>query len=385
MKQLTRTRLITIILVFAVLSFFIWWSTKPNTMEGKSRRQQTYTVKVIHPQVKDMPVTLQEVGSVEAEESVNVISQVAGTLRKIDITQGQMVTAGQLLFEIDPAFYKADLMQAQANLQRDQAQLAFLQATANRYAGLAKLEYVTRQQYDQAMAAVKEQEAVVVGDQAILEQKQIQLSYTQIRAPIAGKSGAISVHVGDLIPANGATPLLVINRLENVLVSFNIPQDRLNDLLTYQKAGTLKLQVLNEAGGKILAEGELAFVGNVVSPQTGTVQVKGEVSNRDLQLWPGQLVTVRLILTTESNALVIPSLSVQLGQKGKYVYVVRNNKAAIQPITVSRQVDSESVVSSGLQVSDSIIAEIPPGLQDGSKVQVSTPTPAPSPSGKKQK
>lgn len=371
MKKSTLIRLIFLILIIAAICFFIWEYTKPVNVTPKGvRASQAMPVKVIHPQLKDMPITIQELGNVEAEESVNVISQVAGTLTKINIAQGQDVKAGQLLFEIDPAVYKSDVAQAQATLERDQAQLAFLKATASRYEGLAKLEYVTRQQYDESVASVKEQEAVVAGDQALLQQKQIQLSYAQIHSPISGKAGVINVHVGDLIPANGSTPLIVINRLENVLVDFSVPQSHLNDLLKYQRAGTLKVMVLDENGATLLAEGELAFIGNQVSAQTGTIQVKGKIKNANLALWPGQLVTVRLVLTTEHNAMVIPSVSVQLGQLGNYVYLVKNNKAVIQPITVSRVMNGETVVAKGLQLSDDVILEIPPGLQEGSAVQV---------------
>jgi len=373
MKKATRNRLIIALIILIAIAILIWWSTKPANIEGKRSAQGggvTYAVKVIHPQQKDMPVIIKELGSVEAEQSVNIISQVSGTLKKINITQGQSVQAGQLLFEIDPSVFQANVAQAEANLARDQAQLTFLKQTADRYRGLAKLEYVTRQQYDEAEASAKEQEAVVAADQAGLQQQKIQLSYTQIRAPISGKAGVINVHVGDLITANSATPLVVINRLDHVLINFNIPQDQLRDLLTYQRAGTLKLEVYNEAEDQRLATGELVFVGNVVSAQTGTVQVKGKVANANLSLWPGQLVTVRLILTVQPRALVIPSLSVQMGQKGNYVYLVKNNKAVIQPISVSREVDNDAVIEQGLQLQDEIILEIPAGLTDGSRVRI---------------
>lgn len=399
MKQSTRRRLIITILVLVALCIFIWWYTKPADITGQTKRKGSgggggaTPVVIVHPQLKDMPVTIQEVGSVEAEQSVNVISQVGGTLKKINFQEGQIVKAGDLLFEIDPSVYAADVTQAEANLQRDQALLDLDKSTANRYANLVKLEYVTRLTYDQALAAVKEQEAVVAGDQALLEQKKTLLSYTQIRAPITGKAGAISVHVGDLIPANGSTPLVVINRLENVLVDFNIAQDRLHDVLTYQRAGTLKLQVLDESGSSLLAQGELYFVGNAVSAQTGTIQMKGKVENSSLALWPGELVTVKLILTTEHNAMVIPTMAVQMGQKGSYVYVVRNNKAVIQPISVSRVADSETVVTKGLQQNDDIIGEIPPTLQEGMSVKITggggnsavpTNTPGHAPAKKKK-
>jgi RND family efflux transporter MFP subunit len=376
MKKLMRLRTLLAVLIVAAICGLIWWFTKPAEITGMpmGKSGAVYGVKVGNAQIKNMPVTIQEMGNVEAEESVNIIAQASGALRKINITQGQMVQAGQLLFEVEPAVYSANVAQAQANLSRDLAQLAFLKATANRYQALAKLEYITMQQYDQAEAAVKEQEAVVAADQAQLEQQKIQLSYTQIRSPISGRAGAISVHVGDLITANSPTPLVVVNRVENVLINFNIPQDRLGDLLNYQRAGTLKLTVWNESGDRQLAQGELVFVGNIISGQTGTVQLKGKVANADAKLWPGQLVTVRLILTMQPKALVVPSTAVQLGQKGNYVYVVKNDKAVIQPVTIDREVGYETIIAKGLQTSDQLITEIPPGLQDGSKVRIAGQT-----------
>ncbi len=189
----------------------------------------------------------------------------------------------------------------------------------------------------------------------------------------------INVHVGDLIPANSSTPLVVINSLENVLINFNVSQSRLQEVLKYQRAGTLKVSVLDESGKEKLANGELAFISNAVSGQTGTVQVKAKVPNADLVLWPGQLVTVKLILTIEKNALVIPSTSVQLGQQGNFVYLVKSNKAVVQPITIARDVNGMSVVAKGLELNDDIIAEVPPGLQEGSTVRIVGETPGPGP------
>lgn len=371
MKRWFRSRPVWLLALVIVSAFLIWWITKPSSEEGAGRRGgQGIPVTVVHPQIKPMPVVIQELGSIGAGESVNIISQVSGVLKKIDIQPGQSVNQGDLLFEIEPGVYAADVAQAQANLERDKAQLALYKATAGRYAALAKLEYVTQQQYEESLASVKGQEAAVAADEAQLEQKKIQLGFTQIRAPISGKAGAIPPDVGDLIVANSPTPLVVINRLDPVVVNFNITQNLIQDLLTYQRAGTLKVIVMDEVGNRKLGEGDLAFIGNVVSAQTGTVQVNANIPNPNLALWPGQLVTVRLILTTEPHAIVIPSAAVQLGQKGRYVYLVENNKAVIHPVVVSRELDNETVVAEGLQPKDSVIVEIPPDLQDGAKVKI---------------
>lgn len=370
MNKRLRNRVIIVIGVLILIFFSIWWATKPKQPASVRGAGMEYLVKVVHPQTKPMPIGLQEVATVEAQQSVNIVPQVSGVVKKIHFTQGEEVVRGQLLFEIDPSVYETDVKQYQANLQRDQAQLSILKATADRYAGLAKLEYITRQQYDEAVASMQEQQAVVAADQAQLEQKQIQLQFTQIRAPISGKAGVVNLHPGDLVTANSATPILVINRLDNVFINFNIPQDRLPDLLKYKRAGTLNTEVLSEDGSTTLAKGQLVFIGNMVNAQTGTVQVKAEAQNPNLQLWPGQLVRVRLILAVEQNALVIPNGSVQLGQNGNYVYLVKNNKAVMQPITVSRTIGTETVIASGLKPEDVVLAEIPPGLEEGSKVKI---------------
>ncbi len=371
MNKLYRSRLLIVIAIVLVICLTIWWITKPKqpTFVRGGGPGMEYIVKIVHPEIKSMPIGLQEVGTVQATESVNIIPQVSGVLKKIYFTPGEEVQAGQLLFEIDPSVYETEVKQYQANLHRDQAQLTILKATADRYAGLAKLEYITRQQYDEAFASMQEQEAVVASDQAQLDQKQIQLQFTKIRAPISGKTGSVNPNLGDLITANSATPILIINRLDNVVVTFNIPQDRLPSLLKYQRQGTLDVEVLSEDGSTVFAKGHLVFIGNTVNSQTGTVEVKAEAKNPDLQLWPGQLVRVRLILAIEPNALVITNGSVQLGQNGDYVYLVKNHKAVIQPITISRVIGSETVIASGLKPEDEVIAEIPPGLEEGSKVK----------------
>ena len=362
MKKSFPIRLVIAASVIVLLCIYIWLSTKPSThtTAKKGGFNKTFVVQVTHPIIKPVPVTLDEVGTVEPEETVSIIPQASGILKNINVTQGQNVQAGELLFEIDPAVYLTAVAQAKANLERDQAQLALLNANAERYAALAKLEYVTKQQAEEALAAASAQKAALAADQAQLNQANIQLGYTQIHAPIAGKAGAITVHQGDLISANNATPLLVINRLDPVLIDFNISQSQLPDLLRYQQAGTLKVKIIKESGSEVLAQGELSFINNNVNPQTGTVQVKAKAPNTGFTLWPGQLVTVRLFLTMEPKAVVIPDSAVQLGQNGSFVYLLKQGKAVVQPVTVSRQIKHQAVIAKGLSGGETVITEIPP-------------------------
>lgn len=371
MKNLSW-RFIFALSIIVLLGIYIWLSTKPETEDHapKSFKNKMLLVKTSHPVVKPMPLYWDAVGTVEAAQTVSVISQVTGILKQIAFQPGQTVKAGQLLFVMDPSVYATTVAQARANLERDQAQLALLQGNADRYLALAKQEYVTRQQAEEAQASAASQKAAVAADQAQLEQAQIQLGYTQIRAPISGKTSTTTVHPGDLISANSATPLVVINQMDPVQVSFSITQDQLPDVLRYQAKSPLTVKILAENGNHVLAQGNLSIINNSINPQSGAVEAKANIPNPTFTLWPGQLVTVRVMLTVEPNALVIPSQAVQMGQQGNYVYLVKQGKAVIQPVVIARQVDQAAIVRGGLTPRDSVIVEIPPNLVEGADVKV---------------
>lgn len=359
-----------IVLVLALLCFYIWLATKPSSSEVYGKERTPYPVVTIHPTIRPMPVILEESGTVEAEQSVSIFPQASGILRKIYFNPGQQVNQGQLLFELDSGVYATALDQARANLVRDKAQLAALQAAEDRYAALAKLEYVTLQQSDDAKAAAEAQKAVVVSDAALMKQAEIQLGYTKIRAPIAGKTSHITIHAGDLVTANSASPMVVINQLDPVLVGFNVPQDRLTEVNYYQHQGTLTFEIYDENKGQLLAKGKLASINNNVDSQTGRVALKAAVSNSNHVFLPGQFVNVRIVFAIEPKAIVIPNSVVQVGQQGHYVYLVKQNKAVIQPIEISRQIQQETVVAKGLKGDEVIIKDVPVGLAPGRSVQI---------------
>lgn len=225
-------KLLLVLLGMVLLCIYIWLSTKPEVGADKAGRGQprVFSVKTAKPIIKSVPRSVEELGQVEAEQSVNIVPQVSGVLKKIGFIPGDYVKQGQLLFELDAGIHAASMEQAKANLARDSAQLSLLQSTADRYAALAKLEYVTQQQYEEAKAAALAQAAVVAATSALLKQAEIQLGYTQIHAPIAGKSSQVGMHLGDLVTANSA-PLVVIKKMDPAQVSFAISQDKLPELL----------------------------------------------------------------------------------------------------------------------------------------------------------
>jgi len=322
--------------------------------------------------VKPMPVVIEAVGTVEPEHSVQLRAQVSGVLQSVLFKEGDKVQAGQLLFQIDPRTFQASYNQAQAQLARDQAQLENARVQRDRLEPLLKREFITQQEFDVAVTSTKSLEATVAADRALLEQAQIQLEFSRIHAPIAGRTGALAVKPGNLVPAaGGGAPLVTINSTDPILVSFSIPERQLDEIRSHQNEKDMRIEILPDRGGPPAAEGKLVFIDNTVTAQTGTVVLKTRVVNKDEPLWPGQFVNVRIILKIEPEAVVVPEAAVQPGQEGSFVYLIdADSKVLVQSIKVSRQISNEVVVASGVKAGDQVITEIPQALQAGATVRL---------------
>jgi len=281
------------------------------------------------------------------------------------------VKEGQSLFRIDPRSTQAAVDQARAAVARDQAQLAQAKEQEARLRPLMEKDYITRNDYDVAATLVKSLEATVASSRAQLEQAQLQLSYAQISAPIAGRTGDLSVRSGNLVNAGtGGTPLVVINSTKPILVSLSVPQRNLDDVRRAWNASQLKVEISAIRGGPTVAEGQLVFIDNAVNTQTGTILLKARVKNEHEELWPGQFVAARIILKVEQDAIALPETAVQPGQDRPFVYVVRDGKAAMQEVQVSRQIGNLVVLSKGVTPGEQVVVDVPYALTDGSQVQV---------------
>jgi len=329
-------------------------------------------VKTAQAITKPMPVLIEAVGTVEAENSVQVRAQVSGLLQKVLFKEGDRVKAGQLLFEIDPRTFQAQYNQALAQLARDKAQLENARAQQERLEPLLKREFITRQEYDVAVTSAKSLEATVQADQAAAEQVRIQLEYARIRAPISGRTGALAVKPGNLVQAaGGGAPLVTINSMDPILVTFSIPERQLEEIRRYRNDGEVRIEIMPDRGGPSVAEGKLVFIDNTVTPQTGTVILKTRVVNAEEIIWPGQFVNVRIVLTIEPNAVVVPEVAVQPGQDGSFVYLIDGeNKVRVQSVKIARQIGSEIVIAAGVKPGDRLITEIPQALEAGATVRV---------------
>jgi len=339
---------------------------------GKGGRGGPLIVKAAKAVVKPMPVLIEAVGTVEPEHSVQVRAQVSGVLQAVLFKEGDRVKAGQQLFQIDSRTFEASYRQAQAQMARNMAQLENAKVQQERLEPLLKREFITRQEYDVAVTSTKSLEATVSADRALVEQAKIQLEFSRIFAPITGRTGTLAIKPGNLVPtAGGGVPLVTINSIDPVLVAFSIPERQLEDIRRYQNDKDMRIEILPDRYGPAAALGKLDFIDNTVTPQTGTVLLKTRVVNDKEVLWPGQFVNVRVVLTIEPEAIVVPDAAVQPGQEGSFVYLIDgDNKVVVRPIKVSRQIGPEVVVADGIKPGDQVITEFPQALQPGGTVRI---------------
>jgi multidrug efflux system membrane fusion protein len=321
---------------------------------------------------RDVPFELAATGTVEPIQTVAVQPQVSGPIVRIAFKEGQEVTRGQILFEIDPRPFQAALAQAEAALARDKAQAANADAETRRYSELASKDYVTAQQFEQVRTDAATATANLAGSQAAVEQASLNLQYATIRAPIAGKTGSLRVREGNLVRSTDATSLVTINQIRPILARFAVPASNL-PLIQQHRGETLAVRAAPVSGGTPV-EGTLAFVDNAVDTTTGTILLKGLFPNGEGVLWPGEFVNVRLRVYTDTNALVVPSTAVVPGQQGSFVFVIQpDSTAATRPVTVARAAGDLSVLGGGeIRPGDRVVTDGQLRLRPGSKVQVKT-------------
>lgn len=367
MKRATLTTAIGVLLLMAV--FVTIFHLHRSRAHGRAQ-SESVSVNVITATLSSAPLSIKTQGTIEASQSVNVQPQATGILKQILFTPGQEVKAGQLLFRIDASTYKASLAKAQAALDQDQAQLLASKKDISRYQHLLKEGFVSKQDYDQFQAKLSGQEGAVKSDQALVQQYQIELDYTNVVAPIFGKTGNVTVKVGDLINASSTSSLVIINQVTPVFAAFYLPQKNITNLMQYQKIAPLTVNVYTEDQDQLLECGKLTFVDNTLDANTGTLLLKATIPNEHQLLWPGEAVTVELIFTIEKNILTIPSRAVQSDQQGSFVYLIKDNIAHVTPIKILRQMGETTFVSQGLNQNDTVATAFPPDLQDNSPVTV---------------
>ncbi len=333
--------------------------------------QPTIPVTVARVVEKEMPLEVTAVGTVEAYSTVAVRAQVTGEMKAVNFRQGDDVEAGQVLFMLDRRPLEAALNQAEANLQRDTAQLANAKVIAQRMEDLVERGVGTREQRDTARTTAAALEAVVGANTAAVENAGVQLQYATIRAPISGRTGALMVNAGNLVRANDQTPLVVINQVSPIYVSFGIPEALLTSLRQFMAQRELEVLATppNEPGPP--ARGRITFVDNQVDQTTGTIRIKATFPNADHSLWPGQFVNVVIHMATDPRAIVVPSVSVQAGPEGQYVYVVKNDQTVeMRKVVVRRTAGPETILQEGVKPGETVVTDGQLRLVPGSRISV---------------
>lgn len=349
---------------------------------------------------ESMPVQIRAIGTVEPASTVQIKSQVAGELLSVHFTEGRDVNKDDLLFEIDPRPYRealaqaeaavtkdrAQQAQAQANLARDTAQAKSAEADAYRYEQLAKEGVAPAMQATQQRATADAAHESVRADQAAIEsaraslesdlaavaRAKLDLGYCEIRSPVSGRAGNLLVHPGNLIKVNDV-PLVVINQIAPIFVSFGVPEEQLGEIRQRAQAG-LAVQASTDAEPTRIARGSLKVVDNAVDTNTGTIRLKAVFPNPDRMLWPGQFVNVLLTLGTQSNATVVPSEAVQDGQRGQFIFVVKSDQTVeARPVTVARTIGRKAVIAKGVMPGETVVTDGQLRLFPGAKIN---PVPA---------
>ncbi len=302
---------------------------------------------------KPAPVEISTVGRVQTQASVAVRSRIDGIIAAVSVTDGQEVKAGDELFRIDDREAQAALKQAQANLGKDQAQFTNAQREYARLTPLAAKNYTTKQDYDTASTNVATLQATIAADQAAIDATKVTLSYTVIRAPIAGRIGTIAMKLGSSVRAADSTPLVTINQLQPILVAYSISQEDMSELQKAMAAGPVAVRARIPDSAAPPQEGTVSYVENAIDPTTNTLSVKAVFPNKDEVLWPSQFVNVVMTVSVDPNALVVPAAAIQESQDGTYVWVLKPDKTVeMRLVTVARQLGEETVLAEGVKAAN---------------------------------
>lgn len=347
---------------------------------------------------RSVPIQLVAVGNAMAYTTVGIKSQISGQIVQVHFKEGQDVRKNDLLFTIDPRPYEAALRQADAalrqrqaevqqaiaNLERDTAQLANARVQERRYRELVDKELVAREQYDQVHTNLAAMEATVQADraaienakaseraaQALVDNARLQLAYTAIRAPIDGRTGNVMVQVGNVVKGNDDNPIVVINQVHPIYVSFSVPERYLDDIKKYRAEGTLRVEVRLPQQPQTLATGAVTFINNTVDTTTGTIQLKATFANTDNALWPGQYLDVVTTLTSRT-ATVVPSQAIQPGQQGPFVFVVKADQTVeSRPVVPGTRLGAETIIEQGLRPGERVVTDGQLRLTPGAKVEI---------------
>jgi membrane fusion protein, multidrug efflux system len=317
----------------------------------------------------DVPIYLRGVGTVIAYNNVVVRSQITGQITQIAFTQGQTVHAGDLLAQIDPRPFQAQLDQATANRDRDQAQLANAQANLGRYTPLEAKGYATSQLVDTQKAQIAQLEAMIKSDEAVIENAKVNLGYTRLTAPIDGVTGIRQIDQGNIIHPTDPAGLVDLTQIQPISVLFTLPEQNFIEIQQQMAKGPLTVMAYSQDGTMLLDQGKLNLIDNQIVQTTGTIRLRAEFPNAQRHLWPGELINARLLIDTRHDGLTIAASAVQQGPNGPYVYAIDSDgNVQMRPVKISQVSGGQALVDSGLAANESVVVDGQYKLQPGAHV-----------------
>jgi multidrug efflux system membrane fusion protein len=377
--MLTKRKLITLIgaliMLLAVVGLVTYY--KKDSQASSQKGPPAVPVTAVAVVSKTMPVRLYAIGNVEPFTSVAVKARVDGQIVSVHFKEGEEVKQGAVLFEIDSRPFAAALKQAQANLAKDKALLDRAVEQEKRYKDLLAKNFISPDAYEQVRTNMETAAATVRADEAALENARLSVEYCTIRSPVTGYAGRIQIQQGNLVKANDTNPLVTINQVVPIFVTFSVPEQNLADIRKYQADGELRVQTTFANSTRAPVAGRLSFIDNTADVTTGTIKLKAEFPNTDKALWPGQFVNVVLTLYEQKDAIVTPSASVQNGPNGQYVFVVKPDMTVeLRNIKIARAEGDDTIVASGLAPGEQVVTVGQLRLAPGTKVNLGKPAQA---------
>jgi multidrug efflux system membrane fusion protein len=379
---MTRRRIVSFgigaLVIAGVVAVYYMPQGQPSMPFAKSRRggpAPTDPVPVLAATARtaDVPVHLDGVGTARALKTVAVRPQVDGKLVSILFTEGEDVEKGAVLAKIDPTIYQAQYDQAVATKARNEAQLANARLDLERYTRLAQTNAINKQQLDTQRALVNQLEAQIKSDQAAIDNARAVLSYTEVTAPISGRTGIRMVDEGNLVRAADAIGIVVLTQVRPIAIFFSLPQQELPELNRGMAEGPLPVDAFGADGKTPLDRGKVLVMDNQVDQTTGTVKLKAEFPNTNLQLWPGQFVNVRVLIDMLRAVVVVPTAAIQRGPYGTFVYVVESGDTVmVRRVALRQQDDVQTVIASGLAAGERVVTTGFARLTEGTRVAVSS-------------
>ncbi|WP_164731419.1 efflux RND transporter periplasmic adaptor subunit [Entomomonas moraniae] len=356
------------IFIIIISSYFIFLKMH---VSPKATTVTTTPVNVVQVKASDVPIWLQAIGSVKAINTVMIKVRADGELQKTYFEEGNTVKKGDLLAEIDPQIYQAQLDQAKSVAAKDKAQLNNALISYNRASKLAQAGAGPSQDVNTYRAQVATLKATIEADQAAIDEAQIQLNFTQIKSPIDGRAGQRLIDVGSIVHASDNTGLVTITQMDPISIQFTVPQNNLAAILLANQKNNVEVIALQPNTDKSIAIGKLTFIDSQVSSNSGQVTLKANFDNKQQNLWPGTLISVKLLLRTDKETLIIPAQAIQQGNEGPFVYVIdKDQKAHVRNVELGAAMGDLRQVTKGLQLTDQVVTSGQYRLTEGSVVNI---------------